>query len=795
MDIRKFLIQKIIFKKMKTKKIFIYFFILSIIISPFFYMVYAYSIAHRLFVQSKNIVHPLPSQIYDCNGELISEIYDQYRIYTPLKEVPEKVIKAFLTAEDKSFYFHRGFDIAGVIRALFMDIVNGDFRQGGSTITQQLVKRIYTGVEKSVERKLIELFIAMEFEKKFSKEKILELYLNDIYFGHGVYGISAASNFFFAKPLTELNFAESAFLASLPSAPDRFSPFKNPSASEERSRAILLNLVDEGLLSKEQAAVEFDSMWKSFCDRIKIESPDASIREHKEDKAPWVTEYIRQELAGKIGENELLRGGFKIYTTINLKLQNFSDALIADAIARQNNIVLDFNRSRFLELESKFADRLLQRIPSNLNSRDRINFTQQLLDIYSQLELFSLISGNLKSENIANKLIYYHESFFSLAKAEGALVAINPISGEIIALTGGSQFRFSNQFNRAVQSKRQPGSAFKVFVYGAAIESGKITAASQFQDLPVFYGGGSNLWAPANYDRDFSGRVLARKALAFSLNVVAARVYDIVGGKSVAAFAAKVTGLPLERFNLNPSLSLGTSEMTPLEMVRGFSTFANGGFLVTPHIVKKIEDRDGNVIYNFKEESQRVISEALALIITDMLQDVIEYGTAHHAVRNVAGFRHPCAGKTGTNTNFRDAWFVGFTPDIAAALWVGCESPEFSLGSGQSGSVAATPLWARFMFEFYKERPFHAFASCKGVKSVNVCALSGLLPERGCPLIKEFFLPGTEPVKRCDGVHGRYSGINEIVNKAKKSNLVFPQIFKEGMKKSNDNDLPFDIID
>ena len=164
-------------------------------------MVYAYSIAHRLFVQSKNIVHPLPSQIYDCNGELISEIYDQYRIYTPLKEVPEKVIKAFLTAEDKSFYFHRGFDIAGVIRALFMDIVNGDFRQGGSTITQQLVKRIYTGVEKSVERKLIELFIAMEFEKKFSKEKILELYLNDIYFGHGVYGISAASNFFFSKPL------------------------------------------------------------------------------------------------------------------------------------------------------------------------------------------------------------------------------------------------------------------------------------------------------------------------------------------------------------------------------------------------------------------------------------------------------------------------------------------------------------------------------------------------------------------------------------------------------------------
>ncbi len=760
---------------MKTRNILIYILLTALVLLPFAYTIYAYNAGYRAFSESRDLNQPLPTRLYDRNGELISELYDEYREYAGIAGIPDTVIKAFLAAEDNSFYMHTGFDVAGILRALIVDITSGEMKQGGSTITQQLVKQIYTGREKSVKRKLVELFIAREFEKRYTKNEILEMYLNQIYMGHGVYGVSAAADFFFGKKLMELNAAEASLLAGIPSAPDRFSPLKNPQNSHDRTQAIMFNLVASGYIDRNTAAEQFNSMWAQLSDRLRTEFPEAGIRRDSRDRAPWLTEFVRRELIAKYGEAAVYRGGMKVTTTIDLASQNYSDSLVTSSLAAQNKISEGYNRTRLWKLEAELAAKSLPGTgEKEFNSekvKSVVKFNREFIkNVADELEILSLVSDLPSVEKSVSGYSEYCEKLYSKARAEGALVALDPHTGEILAITGGSGFNTENQLNRAVQSRRQPGSAFKAFVYGAGIESGAITPATSFQDSPLYYGGGKKSWSPSNYDRDYSGRVLVRRALAMSLNIVSARVYDVVGGENITSFASRMTGVPKERFQVDPTLSLGTSELTPLEMAAGFGVYANGGVLIQPHAIIKIEDRHGSVIYSSGSiKPEKVTDENTAFIMTSMMRDVVDSGTAAYAVRREAGFRLPCAGKTGTNTGFRDAWFIGYTPDIVAAVWVGCDSPEYSLGSGQSGSVSASPIWGRFMAEVYKNRAKGTFPSRPdGVVERSICSVTGGIPDKGCPARKEFFLSGHEPSEKCDGLHGKLSNIMELVTKSRK---------------------------
>lgn len=728
---------------------------------PFLFMVYAYTSSYNTLKNMGPVKQPLPTRIYDRNGILISMLYDEYREYTPIAEIPEPVKKAFITAEDSSFYHHTGFDITGITRALIIDIVNGELKQGGSTITQQLAKQLYTNSARSFQRKAGELFIARELERKYSKDKILELYLNQIYFGHGIYGVKSAAYFFLSKDIKDLNIAEAALLASIPSAPNRFSPFRNPALSRERSMNIMLSLAAAGYITKQNGAEIFNRFWNNYTQQLMLIYPETNIRKKLANLAPWFIEHIRRELINKYGEEKVYKGGLEVTTTLDLNYQRAAETIMEEALKAQNRITAPHNKNLIAAGKTSLP---------GPNSAKNIKFAGEFENTLAhELYLFSLITGADQSGAVASRLLESYESIINSSRAQGVLVALDPENGGIVALVGGSGFSSKNQLNRAIQSRRQPGSAFKIFVYGAAIESGKITPASQFFDAPVTYRSKMETWSPSNYGKNFTGIVLARRALALSLNVIPARIYSIIGGEAIAKFASQTSGLEYTKFEIDPTLSLGTTEMTPLEMTRGIATFANGGISITPHSITEIKEPDGTIIYTSdKSKGERIIKEETAYIMTSMLKGVIDSGTASYAIKKSAGFTLPCAGKTGTNTNFRDAWFTGFTYDIAATVWIGCDSPEFTLGPGQSGAAVAAPIWGKFMKEIYKTEKYTPFsAPSKGIVSKRICTVTGKLAEQGCPGINEYFIKGTEPYEKCNTLHGKITNIKELIKSSK----------------------------
>ena len=592
---------------MKKRNIIIYILLFMVIFSPFFYIVYAYNVSYNLFRKSENIRQPLATTIYDRNGRLVARLYDEYRNYVKIEEIPETVIKSFLAAEDSSFYMHTGFDIAGIARALFIDIISGELRQGGSTITQQLAKQLFTGKEKSIKRKLVEMFLAREFEKKFSKNQIMEMYLNQIYLGHGVYGVSAAAEFYFQKSLKDVDVIEASLIAGIPSAPDRFSPLKNPAAAYERSLGIIFNLISSGYIEKSDAAEKFNAFWEKYSEKIKTEFPEAGIRKESAGEAQWFTEYLRRELIAKYGEDTVYRGGLKVYTTLDLEYQKAAEKILEKSLERQNIYSSSINRYEISKIDTELAEKSAERekIKSSLRNEyinQSVKLNRELLNTLSdELLLTSIITGAEKQASSMTKHLESYENLIRQSRAEGAIVALDPASGGVLAMVGGSTFNPVNQLNRAAQSRRQPGSAFKAFVYGAAIEGKSITAATPFQDSPLTYSSGRKSWTPSNYDKDYSGRVLARKALSMSLNIVSAKIYDIAGGENIAKFASKLTDADYKRFQLDPTLSLGTTELTPLEMAKGFAVYANKGISVPVISILKIEDRYGKNILSITE--------------------------------------------------------------------------------------------------------------------------------------------------------------------------------------------------
>ena len=397
------------------------------------------------------------------------------------------------------------------------------------------------------------------------------MYLNQIYFGHGVYGVSSAAKFFFDKEVKDLTPVEAALLAAIPSAPNRFSPLRNPRAAFEKNKQVLHNMINAGCVSKDETIGQFNDFWASYLDSIRTKYQSLGVRNRTSDSAPYFTEYLRRILVEKFGEQKVYRGGLKIYTTLDLRQQKAAEDALIRGIEEQNRVAAGYNQYRLDYIDRLMASKLLE---DKKQSREvfeaRIKFINAFRSGLMDEVLFAslLAGGNGMEATIENYLDHYEAMRLS-SRVEGALVAIDAYTGGITAMVGGSDFNAANQLNRAVQSNRQPGSAFKAFVYGAGIESKKITPGTAFYDVPVLFKGTRTTWKPSNYEKNYRGKVLVRDALAASLNIISVLVVDEIDPKLVAEFASRLIGIPVSRFAIDPTISLGTSELSPLEMARG----------------------------------------------------------------------------------------------------------------------------------------------------------------------------------------------------------------------------------
>ena len=748
---------------------------LTLFVSLYIYIVFGY---YKCYDILKNELEPrtyLSTNIYDINGELISEFFEENRNYVDINEIPVYIKHAFIATEDHKFYIHDGIDPEGIIRAMINNVFRGKVTQGGSTITQQLVKQVYTKGERTLKRKIFEVFLTKEFEKKFSKDKILEMYMNKIYFGHGAYGISAAAKFYFSRDIKDLNVVEAALLAALPSAPNRFSPIKNPRIAFKKHKQVIYNMIDLGFIEKDEVNKSFNKFWKNLLDDSRTRFPTLGIRNKRFDKAPYFTEYIRRILVKKYGEKKVYQDGLKVYTTLDLRQQKIAQDVMDAGIKHQNGISNNYNKyklryiDRILEWKSMKKKKISRR-EAKLQGSFLRDYRKNLID---NVLLTSMIFGieGIKSRN--EDYLEGYENIRLSSRVEGSFIALDPRNGAITAMIGGSDFNSSNQLNRAVQSRRQPGSAFKAFVYGAGIESKKITAATAFIDAPILFVNRSKKWSPKNYDKKFNGKVLVRKALAASLNIVSVLIIDDVGDREVAKFASKLTGRRLSTFEIDNSLALGTTEFSPLEMTKGFAVYANNGREVNPYSIRYIINRNNEKIFNDDRTGmvigKKIVSPQTAFILTSLLRGVVDCGTASSSVRRKAGFRLQAAGKTGTNTKYRDAWFIGYTPNLVATVWLGCDSQIFSLGWGQSASLVAAPIWGNFMREVYKFRkPSRFRGPPNGVYRARICSFSGKTPASGCNVKSEYFIIGTDPKGKCDEDHQKMRSIFDLVKEREK---------------------------
>lgn len=639
------------------------------------------------------------TSIYSSDGQLLTTLYKENREWVPYEKIPNDMINAIVSIEDSRFYEHRGISFKDIIRAAYVDIKKKEIAQGASTITQQLARNIFLHPRTSIRRKVREALLAVQIEKKFTKREILELYLNQIYFGAGSYGIQAAARTYFGKDVENLSLAECAMIAGLPAAPSNYSPLINPKIARHRQLLVLKRMYDLGYIDYEEMKEAIDT---KLVYKKKKQTFKGGI------KYPYFTTYALHELFQKYSDDLIYRGGLKVYTTLDPQKQ---------------------------QLAKEAIERGLKRAEAQ-----RLNCHQ------------------------------------------AALVAIEPSTGFIRAMVGGTGWTKENQFNRAWQARRQPGSAFKIFVYTTAIDSG-FTPDSTVQDSPVSYPDGpGRSWSPKNCDGRFWGTIPIKKALQFSRNVAAVRVMHRLGPEKVIQYAYKM-GIK-DKLEPHLSLALGASVVTPLDMASAVSVLANLGVRVEPTAIKKIYDSEGNIIEDNTFPNREVVLPATtASTMTEMLQSVIRAGTGTRAQ-----IGRPAAGKTGTTDNFRDAWFVGYTPQLACAVWTG--NDDFSKMNYAFGGNIPASIWGDFMKAAHKGLPVKKFKKVKtDLVSVLICDESGLLATTGCPKThKEFFRRGKEPKKYCH-LHGEKI-IKTEKNEEKEAPPVEPEVFEEDLLPPEDFSQP-----
>ncbi|MCU0847612.1 MAG: PBP1A family penicillin-binding protein [Spirochaetes bacterium] len=761
------------------------------------------------------------TRIYDKNDRLVSELFRQKRDVVTLDKIPKNLVHAFVAIEDNEFYEHWGINPKGIVRAFFINIFSGRIKQGGSTITQQLSKVLLTSGSRNIYRKVKEAFISLMMEFSYSKDEIMGLYLNQIFLGHGAYGVEAASQIYFDKHVWELDLAECALLATLPSAPNKLSPIRYPKRAMQRHMIVLARMVEMGYLTVPQAEAAYLGFWPEYLKRINEMAPTITAWGSRVNKAPWFTEYIRRQLIKKYGEERVYDKGLDVYTTVDIEKQMAGEKILDRALKRQSveSSRLQFRKDE--DLTENYSD-LVEVISDMFGiapfarkgsvENERINSYLQE-NVVEELDGLNFIVG---IDPVGQFIGRYEDRFFedrNFQNVEGCIISINQNNGYIEAIVGGSEFASSNQLNRAMQARRQAGSSIKPLLYSAAMESGKFTPATAVLDSPIVYldnEGGD--WIPENYESEFYGLVRLRKALAMSINVVSIRIADALGIEYVMKYYARLLKMDKstakKRIPRNFSIALGSFEITPFELTRAYAIIANGGRDVLPFSIRYIKDRNGKVIENKEEEVRgtiekmekdgriQVLKPETAQLMISMMKGVISGGTG-----GSASIGRPAAGKTGTTNNWKDAWFVGFTPFVTSGIWIGYDKLGMSLGIGESGGAVAAPVWGQYMREAVKNDPASDFPTYAGLAEKDVCAKSGLLLSSSCrQSISEVFSPSALPSKTCELCSESGSYI-EVSRKGPRENISGRQksaIINNVKKQSSDvltDDIGSDLLD
>ena len=738
------------------------------------------------------------SYVFDRHGEVVAEFFDERRIVITLDRIPKDLIHAFIAAEDSHFFQHKGIDYQGILRAMFKNIEAGRIVQGGSTITQQVARSLLLSRRRTWARKIREAILAYRIEKNLSKDEILTLYLNQLYLGDGAYGVEAAAQNYFGKHVWELTLGECALLASLPRAPALYSPKRHPKRARERRAYVLKRMFEDHYITRKQFELALEEPIRT----VKTINPFFV-------KAPYYAEYIRQYVLSRYGREKLYGGGLKIYTYLDVSLQKAAREAIEMGLRALDKRQGYRGPIGHVDLpqDGDPCVTLIKKNPEVAPLRVGDIRKAVIIGVDRDHGVFKVcvdgVPGEIRPEGykwalkrpvFSNKTVkHVRQDIFTVLKrgdaievklvrqskqgwvcsleeepmVQSALFSVDVKTGEVLAMVGGYKFG-KNQFNRAIQSKRQPGSAFKPIVYAAALDKG-LTAASIILDSPiVFRQFAQKAWKPENYEEHFYGPTTLREGLVHSRNVVTVKVLQKIGIPYVINYAKKL-GVT-SKLDPNLSLALGSSGMSLKELTSVYGVFARYGIKYKPLFVEKIVDRDGNLLESHPPESnqvfsdeerdnndnaavneqkgtsfkpKRVISSQTAYIITNILEDVVKRGTGWRA----KALKRPCAGKTGTTSNFRDAWFMGYTPQILTGVWVGFDN-EYSLGRNETGSRAACPIWTKYMSVALKGLPPKEFEVPSGIVYVSIDPKTGLLARPGTPhAYLECFKEGTEPKK------------------------------------------------
>ncbi|MCH8010526.1 MAG: PBP1A family penicillin-binding protein [Candidatus Marinimicrobia bacterium] len=661
--------------------------------------------------QLENFDPDLVTRIYSADGVLLKELYTQRRVFVDLDRIPKQMVDAVIASEDHRFRSHWGISLRDVARAVVINTLTLSYRQGFSSITQQLARNLYDtiGFKKTITRKIKEIITAIQIEKTYTKDEILEMYLNSIHFGHGTYGVQAASKRYFQKDALDITLDESALLAGLLPAPAHYSPINYPEEAIRRRNTVLRLMNEHGLIMQ-SAYLEA----KALPLEVSQDSNNLGL-------APYFSEHIRRllEREDKELDIDIYRDGLEIYTTLDSRIQSAAEEAVLKSVKRNQAI-------------------LNKRLYS-----DREEFEQlAYLGIYPEDSVRMMLNGEMALyEGIRTQLL-----------VQTAFIAIDPTNGYIKAMIGGRP-DYHDQFNRAVQAKRQPGSVFKPFIYTAAIDNG-YPVTRQLLNQPVVLNvqnadGLWEKWMPKNYDLSTGGLTTLREGLRRSLNLISVRLVQELVPPEVVVQTAKRMHIttPLRAVD---AIALGTSEVIPLEITSAYATFANKGVWCAPIAITKIVDRFGVTIKEYHPKREEVLSEETAFIMTDLLRTVVDRGTGG-SIRWKYRFNKPAGGKTGTTQGWTDAWFVGFTPHLAAGVWMGIDDPSVSLGKKQDGGRAALPAWANFMNAVYDTMGWERkdFEVPEGVSKIKICQVTKDLPTKYCPTEKEWFIDKYAPFKTC----------------------------------------------
>ena len=670
------------------------------------------------FTAIKEYRPPVVTSIYTRDGRLMGEFYTERRIEVPYSRLPKHLVMAFVAAEDTRFFEHPGVDLFGIVRALVRNVEAGEIVQGGSTITQQVVKRIMLTSERSFGRKIKEAVLAYRIDNYLTKEEILTLYLNHIFLGRGAYGVEAAAQEFFSKHVEDLTLAESAILAGIPKAPSRYSPYLNPQRAKERQAYVLKRMVDMGYISQEEASAALRQPIK-----LKPLRPDW-LKE-----CGYFTEHVRGLLEERFGKEQVMSLGLKVYTTADLGLHQVAQKAIKegmDGLVKRNGYrgplkhlsakEIPAFQQRQVVYYKKYPPRKGILVNALLVQGERkgqaaqIRFGENwgvLASAAADQEgsrTSSFQSGDVVQVRLVNRdrQNRWTATLEAAPMVQGALLSMEMETGKVRTMMGGKEFTDST-FNRAAQAKRQPGSAFKPIIYAAAVEKG-YGPNTIIDDEPLSLPGGRHgeMWSPQNYDHTYLGPIPLSTALAHSRNIPAVRTMMAIGVPAVVNMA-KTLGIASPIYP-NYASALGASEVTLLELTRAYSVFPNRGGLIDPIFIERVEDRDGRILFEARPQRRQVLKPESADIMTNLLLGVVERGTA----TRVQVLGRPIGGKTGTTNQTRDAWFIGFTPSLITGVWVGMDS-ERSLGPKETGSQAAAPIFISYMKEALKNQPVEQF--------------------------------------------------------------------------------------